>query len=97
MALSILEGESQDKHEEMPIRVNANAVFSKYSITPLKTINFGPMQYGKEVSRTFEIRNEGLFEFKYNICDDADKEAKARIKEERAKELEERINGAQEA
>jgi hydrocephalus-inducing protein len=63
-----------------------NAVFSKYSITPLKTINFGPMQYGKEVSRTFEIRNEGLFEFKYNICDDADKEAKARIKEERAKE-----------
>jgi len=97
LQLNILEGESQDVHKPIPINVNVNAVFSKYSITPLKTINFGPMQYGKEVSRTFEIRNEGLFEFKYNICDDADKETKARIKEERQKEMEERINGAQEA
>jgi hypothetical protein len=48
------------------------------------------------VTRTFEIRNEGHFEFKYAICDDNDKEAKARIKEERQKELEERIHGAQE-
>ena len=74
-----------------------NAVFSKYSITPLKTINFGPMQYGEQVTRTFEVRNEGLFEFKYAICDDCDLEAKARIKEERQKEQEERISGAQEA
>lgn len=77
--------------------MNVNAVFSKYSITPLKTINFGPMQYGEQVTRTFEVRNEGLFEFKYAICDDADAEAKARIKEERQKEMEERISGAQEA
>lgn len=77
--------------------MNVNAVFSKYSITPLKTINFGPMQYGEQVSRSFEIRNEGLFEFKYAICDDADKETKARIKEERQREMGERVNGAQEA
>jgi hypothetical protein len=97
MVLNILEGESQDIHQPIPINVNVNAVFSKYSITAHKTINFGPMQYDKKAERTFEIKNEGLFEFKYNICDDADKEAKARIKEERAKELEERIHGAQEA
>lgn len=54
------------------------------------------MQQGEQVTRTFEIRNEGLFEFKYAICDDADAEGKARLKEERAKELEERINGAAE-
>jgi hydrocephalus-inducing protein len=64
--------------------VNVNAVFSKYSITPLKTINFGPVQYGaQEPPRTFEIRNEGLFEFKYAIVDFLDDEAKARLKEER--------------
>jgi hydrocephalus-inducing protein len=83
LILNILEGESQDVHQPIPINVNVNAVFSKYSITPLKTINFGPMQYGEQVSRSFEVRNEGLFEFKYAICDDQDKEAKARIKEER--------------
>ena len=95
--LNILEGESQDVHKPLPINVNVNAVFSKYSITPLKTINFGPMQYGEQVSRSFEVRNEGLFEFKYAICDDQDQEAKAKIKEERQKDIEERIHGAQEA
>lgn len=95
--LNILEGESQDVHQPIPINVNVNAVFSKYSITPLKTINFGPMQYGEQVTRSFEVRNEGLFEFKYAICDDQDLEAKAKIKEERHKEMEERINGTQEA
>ena len=94
--LNILEGESQDKNHEIPINVNVYAVFSKYSITPLKTINFGPMQQGEQVTRSFEVRNEGLFEFKYAICDDADAEAKARLKEERQKELDERINGASE-
>jgi hydrocephalus-inducing protein len=47
LVLNILEGESQDVHQPIPINVNVNAVFSKYSITPLKTINFGPMQYGE--------------------------------------------------
>jgi len=94
--LNILEGESQDVHQPIPIHVNVNAVFSKYSITPLKTINFGPMQYGEQVTRTFEVRNEGQFEFKYAISDDNDLEAKARIKEERQKEMEERITGIQE-
>jgi len=55
------------------------------------------MQYGEQVTRSFEVRNEGLFEFKYAICDDNDKDAKAKLKEERLKEVEDRIHGAQEA
>ena len=69
-------GKAEVVHQPIPINVNVNAVFSKYQITPLKTINFGPMQYGEQVTRTFEVRNEGLFEFKYAICDDKDTEAK---------------------
>ena len=73
-----------------------NAVFSKYSITPLKNINFGPMQYGEQITRTFEIRNEGMFEFKFAICDYKDEEQKKKIKEERQREMEERIKGLEE-
>jgi hydrocephalus-inducing protein len=76
--------------------VNVNAVFSKYSVTPLKNINFGPMTYGEQVTRTFEMRNEGLFEFKFALCDFKDDEAKKRIKEERQREIEERVKGAEE-
>ena len=68
----------------------------RYSITPLKNINFGPMTYGEQVTRTFEVRNEGLFEFKYALCDSKDEEAKKRIKEERLREIEERVKGAAE-
>lgn len=93
--LNILEGDKENVEDGFPIHVNVNAVFSKYSITPLKNINFGPMQYGSQEVRTFEIRNEGLFEFKYAIVDFADQEAKAAILEERKREMEERVSGAQ--
>jgi len=73
--------------------VNVNAVFSKYSIAPLKNLNFGPMQYGETTTRTFEIRNEGLFDFKYAICDFNNEDEKAKIREERKKEAEERAQG----
>ncbi len=59
--LGIQEGESLEKFSEVPILVNVNAVYSKYSLTPLKNINFGPMMYGESRVRTFEIKNNGLF------------------------------------
>jgi hydrocephalus-inducing protein len=90
--LNILEGEYNVKFNSIPICVSVNAVFSKYSISPLRNINFGPMQFGEVQHRTFEIRNEGLhFDFKYNICDIMDEEAKKNIAEQRQKELEERL------
>ena len=96
IVLNILEGKSQDTHNSIPINVNVNAVFSKYSITPLKNINFGPMKYGEQITRSFEIRNEGMFEFKFALCDFKDEEEKKKIREERQKELEERIKGLEE-
>jgi hydrocephalus-inducing protein len=95
--LNIVEGDLLDKFKSIPILVNVNAVFSKYSISPLRNINFGPMQFGEQQTRTFEIRNEGLFDFKYNICDSLDEEAKAKIKEERKAEFEARLAGEEEA
>jgi hydrocephalus-inducing protein len=60
-----------------------NAVYSKFSISPLRNLNFGPMQFSEHATRTFEIRNEGLFDFKYNICDFANEEEKKKIADER--------------
>ena len=94
--LNILEGKTQETHNQIPINVNVNAVFSKYSLAPLKNINFGPMQYGEQVTRTFQIKNDGLFEFKYALCDYKDEDAKKKIREERLKEMEERIRGLEE-
>lgn len=51
------------------------------------------MQYGENVTRAFEIRNEGLFEFKYAICDFNNEDEKSKIREERKKEAEERLLG----
>jgi hydrocephalus-inducing protein len=45
--LNIVEGDLLDKFKSIPILVNVNAVFSKYSISPLRNINFGPMQFGE--------------------------------------------------
>ena len=65
--LTILEGESKEKFNEIPINFNVNSVFSKYNIVPLRNINFGPMQYGEQKELTFEIRNNGLFPFNFAI------------------------------
>lgn len=94
--LNILEGDQNIKHQQIPILVNVNAVYSKYSLAPLKNVNFGPMQYGEQVTRSFEIRNEGLFEFKFAICDFNNEDEKNKIREERKKEAEDRLNGQKE-
>jgi hypothetical protein len=36
--------------------------------------------------RSFEVRNEGLFELKFALCDFNDEEAKKKIRDERQKE-----------
>jgi hydrocephalus-inducing protein len=96
ITLNILEGDQSVKHQSIPILVNVNAVFSKYQIAPLRNLNFGPMQYGETGTRTFEVRNEGLFEFKYAICDYNNEEEKHKIKEERKREADERLHGVKE-
>ncbi len=45
-----------------PIRVSVHAVYSKYTITPARGINFGPLTYSSvSKPRTFEIANTGAF------------------------------------
>mmetsp|Transcript_8825 Transcript_8825/g.8167 ORF Transcript_8825/g.8167 Transcript_8825/m.8167 type:complete len:1196 (+) Transcript_8825:4508-8095(+) len=96
IVMNILEGKSQEVHNQVPILINVNAVYSKYHITVLKNINFGPMKYDEQVTRTFDIKNTGMFDFKFAICDHKDEEGKARIREERQREMEERIKGLEE-
>ena len=45
------------------------------------------------MTRTFEIKNEGQFDFKFAICDFKDDVTKKKIRDERLKEVEDRIKG----
>jgi hydrocephalus-inducing protein len=77
------------ERETIPINVQVKAVYSTYSIAPIKGVNFGPMQYGESKTLSFEIKNEGKFEFNYIIYDSKDEAARTTIATRRAKELEE--------
>jgi P pilus assembly chaperone PapD len=50
----------------MPVRVTARARFSRYAVVP-RGINFGPMIYGVQKQRTFELSNTGEFDFEYTL------------------------------
>ena len=67
MKLSIFEGEKGTKNQDINIFVNVASYFSKYSINPPKSINFGSLQYNESQTRSIEIRNEGQFDFNYEI------------------------------
>jgi len=67
--VDVLEGATLEVFKSLPINVSVNSVFSKYSVSPHKNINFGPISYFDTKNRTFEIKNEGLFEFNYTIFD----------------------------
>ena len=41
--MEILEGKTLELFKPVPINVNANIVYSKYSMNPSKNINFGPI------------------------------------------------------
>lgn len=55
-----------------PLQVSVNAVFSKYTITPQKGLNFGPVMYNTtSQAHTFEIANVGEFPFAFALFDTA--------------------------
>lgn len=89
MIMEILEGKTLEVFKPIPINVAVNAVFSKYSILPLKSINFGPLQFNDTKTRQFLIKNEGLFEFSYTIFDFNNEEARKVIKAAQEQFLEE--------
>lgn len=49
---------------KIPVNISVRSVFSKYSISPERGINFGPFLHGTKKSRSFSIKNDGEFEFK---------------------------------
>jgi hydrocephalus-inducing protein len=59
LIMEVLEGKTLELFKPVPINVVFNAVYSKYSIVPMKSINFGPIQFNEQKSRTLEVRNEG--------------------------------------
>ncbi|MCQ2815786.1 MAG: hypothetical protein MJ252_00825, partial [archaeon] len=65
--LSIFEGEKGTKVKPLNIKVKVASHFSKYLINPMKSINFGSMQYNESATRYIEIKNSGQFAFNYEI------------------------------
>jgi hydrocephalus-inducing protein len=57
--MEILEGKSLELFKQVAINVDVNAVFSNYTIIPMKNINFGPIQFNDSRTLTFEVKNDG--------------------------------------
>ncbi|KAJ3074073.1 hypothetical protein HDU98_012192 [Podochytrium sp. JEL0797] len=51
----------------IPVKLQARSVFSRFSILPMRDLNFGALVHGTKVSRQFTIENQGEFDFKYSI------------------------------
>ncbi|GMH35419.1 hypothetical protein BSKO_03287 [Bryopsis sp. KO-2023] len=70
--LSIFEPMTGMRELHFPIRLSANAVFSKYALTPARGINFGSMQYDTTSEpRTFQISNLGEFPFDFTLTNNS--------------------------
>nr|KAJ3422703.1 hypothetical protein HK105_006819 [Polyrhizophydium stewartii] len=51
----------------IPIKINARAVFSKFSVMPVRDLNFGALVHGTKAARQITIENLGEFDFKVSI------------------------------
>jgi len=88
--LVIYEGEKNIKDQEIPIFINVASYFSKYTISPLKIINFGSLQFNDSTTRSIEIRNEGQFDFVYELMEYLEESKMIKLKEEKdQREIEE--------
>ncbi|XP_063024390.1 hydrocephalus-inducing protein-like [Melospiza melodia melodia] len=52
---------------DIPLKVSAKAVYSKYSIEPASPINFGAMIKGTKKSQIVVLENKGMLHFKFCI------------------------------
>eukprot|EP00930_Biecheleria_cincta_P015308 TRINITY_DN12810_c0_g1_i1.p1 TRINITY_DN12810_c0_g1~~TRINITY_DN12810_c0_g1_i1.p1 ORF type:complete len:5041 (+),score=1000.88 TRINITY_DN12810_c0_g1_i1:126-15248(+) len=66
-----LSGESVD-HKIPPIRVSVTAVYNTFQVTPPRGLNFGPVEKGETQTRTFTVRNNGIFPFDWCLFDWSD-------------------------
>ena len=77
--MEILEGQTQELFKPVPINVNVNSVYSKYSMNPQFKINFGPILFNEQKVRNFELKNDGIFDFNFNIFDYLNEETRKQI------------------
>jgi len=59
-------------HKIPPIRVGVTAVYNSFQVTPPRGLNFGPVEKGEKQSRSFTVRNVGIFPFEWSLFDYAD-------------------------
>ena len=55
----------------IPIKISAKAVFSKFNISPMNSVNFGAMVVNTKKQCAFALENRGEFDFKYAIVKDS--------------------------
>lgn len=68
VVLGVLEPLTGNREDEIPIKLNLKAVFSKYSITPIRGINFGALQCDVcSDPKVFELSNLGEFPFDFQV------------------------------
>ncbi|KAH9493176.1 hypothetical protein Btru_021958, partial [Bulinus truncatus] len=60
-------GDQGEVIASIPVKISVKAVFSKFQITPVQDINFGPLLLNSRKTRTFVIENKGEFDFKYTV------------------------------
>ena len=60
-------GEQGEVIANIPIKISAKAVFSKFALSPLNEVNFGSIAVGVRKQCSFTLENKGMFEFKYAI------------------------------
>lgn len=63
----VLEPTSNELLCAIPVKVSARSVFSKYTILPVRDLNFGALIHGTKGTRVFTIENNGEFDFKYIV------------------------------
>ncbi|KAI8900319.1 hypothetical protein BC833DRAFT_523632 [Globomyces pollinis-pini] len=51
----------------IPVKVSGRAVFSKFTVLPVRDLNFGALVHGAKSTKQFLIENTGEFDFRYSI------------------------------
>ncbi|KAL0040642.1 hypothetical protein WJX79_000331 [Trebouxia sp. C0005] len=72
ITVAITEPLTGRKEVTLPVKISARAVFSKYSITPARALNFGPAMYNTSTGpRTLEVTNVGEVPVNLRLFDPA--------------------------
>ncbi|KAI9141433.1 hypothetical protein BKA69DRAFT_1166800 [Paraphysoderma sedebokerense] len=63
----LVDTNSESTTNDIPIKVSIKAVFSQFTILPVRDLNFGPILNSTKATKSFIIENTGDFEFNISI------------------------------